>query len=426
MASRKLSAADIPFRPGSHDLIKTKQFTTKGEGRYTLAIEPAGIVFEVDRLRRHSHELVGELSVSVNGSFPSAKTVEGFLTVGDLNFSSVQARSTRSKLLIERCGDSSLVDWYGLLEEFILKVVQSERDGRPLSVLADVEERDEKVQVWMVDHWPVLADLPMVLFGDSDSGKSYYAMYVAGSLAQQGHSILYCDWEFSENEHRVRFGRLFQPMPKNLYYIRCDRPLVHETDRIVRLIREHKCNYVICDSIGFAVDGPAESQEGAAAYFRAIRQLGVGSLNIAHTPKRTEEGQDAQIFGSTFFRAGARSVWFIDATRQTGENWLKIALHHRKSNVGNRLKPQGYQFTFERAVTHVQQIDPELTDELAAGLPLVDRIKRMLRTGPMMPKDIADDLNASPGAVRGTISRHASQFIKVGKRVALRGEDVEI
>ena len=110
-----------------------------GEQRYAFHVPKAGIIFELDRLRRSSHELWGELLVRVNGKFPLAKTFDdGILQAGDLNLSSVQARSTRARLIGERAGDTNSVDWYGLLEEFTQRVITAEREGEPSVGMTEV------------------------------------------------------------------------------------------------------------------------------------------------------------------------------------------------------------------------------------------------------------------------------------------------
>lgn len=294
-----VKASDIPFSSASTPEIKQRIFRDRGEQRYSLELLPAGVEFFVDRLRRERHELTGELIVSLQQPLPGARTVDGVLSAGDFNFSSVQARSTRAKLLAERANIAG-VDWYGFLEEFCLKTIQAERSGKPAVVLADIPlsaDDDPDEGQWLVDGFPVLKELPMVLFGDSGSGKSYFVLWLAGKLAQMGVNVLYADWEFSEREHRKRLQRLFQPMPKGIFYVRCDTPLAHQADRLHKVIREHACQFLICDSIGFAGDGPAESQETAAKYFKALRQLRVGSLNIAHIPKQSDDGREASIFG---------------------------------------------------------------------------------------------------------------------------------
>ncbi len=404
-----------------------RQFLELGEGKYALDIHPEGVRIQVDRLRRNSHELNGELLVRVNGHFEHARTFQdGILSVGDLNFSSVQARSSRAKVLVERSGDKGF-DWFGCLEEFITKVIVAERRGEPARVLADVEVIEEVSDTWEVLGFPLLRQLPTVLFGDSASGKSYFAMYLAGQLASDGVPVLYVDWEFSESEHKRRLQRLFQPMPRSLHYLRCDRSIRHELDHLTEIITKYKIQYLICDSVGFAVEGPAESQEGASAYFRYLRQLRVGSLSIAHIPKQREDDKEAQIFGSIFFKHGARSVWFIDRVKDiTTPGELHFGLFHRKNNMGATMAPKGYKLLFTGDRTAVEAIEMESLEELSSNLPMIQRVKKVLEDGPMSTKRIAEDLASTTNVVRAVISKHKSQFIRVGEKVALFRKDDSI
>lgn len=427
-----VKAANIPFSshataPDDALTVTQRIFRERGEQRYSLELLPARITFEVDRLRRSSQELWGEVAITIDPTImPSARHIDGALSIGDLNFSSVNARTTRAKVLERRSGVER-IDWDGYLEEFCLKVISAERQGKPAVVLADIEipDKDESTDAWVVHDFPILKELPMVLFGDSDSGKSYFATYIAGRLCQLGVPVLYADWEFAAAEHKKRLQRLFNPMPRNLIYAHCDTPLPHQADRLGRLIREHKIQYAIMDSIGFAVDGPAEAQETARTYFKALRQLNIGSLNIAHIAKAREDGKDPSIFGSTFFRAGARSVWYIDRATSNPPGEIRFGLHQRKNNMGDRLSPRAYKLVFEGRLTRIDQIKIEDVDELEVQLPVLDRMKKLLGTGPQTPKAIAEELNVPMGSVRSCLTRHKSQFVKLGSRYALREEGAD-
>jgi len=399
--------------------VLPRTFTALGEQKYSLAIQPEGIVLEVNRLRRSSQELVGELLVRVNGYFPNAKTYgEGILQVGDMNFSSTQARTTRAKLLADRAGNKD-VDWYGFLEEFVTTVIATERRGKPAEILADVEEEDESSESFTVEGFPLLSQLPQIVFGDSSSGKSYFAMWLAGKLAEQGVNVLYIDWEFSKNEHKKRLASLFPFMPRNLFYVRCEHSLKQEVDHIADLVQKHKIGFGILDSIGFAVDGPAESQEGAAGYFRYLRQLRIGSLSIAHIPKQSDDKREATIFGSAFFKAGARSAWFIDRAKENPQGEIRFGLYHRKNNVGALLQPKGFKLIFRGERTLVESINLKEVDELAAGYPLLDRMKEILIPAPLTMKQLAEELDVTVPAVKTVLARHRSQFIKIGNKVSV-------
>lgn len=424
LAIVKATAIWTPNYSGSIQVVELvapppRLFEALGEQRYRLGIHPEGVTLEVNRLRRSSQELVGELLVRVNGSFVDAKTfADGILQVGDMNFSSTQARTTRAKLLGDRSGDKSM-DWFGFLEEFVTSVIAAERKGRPAEVLADVEVEEEETDTWRVEGFPLLRQLPQVVFGSSATGKSYFSMWIAGQLADQGVSVLYADWEFSQSEHKKRLVRLFPAMPRNLFYIRCEQHLRHETDHLLDVIQKHKIQYIICDSIGFACEGPADAQEGASGYFRSLRQLKVGSLNIAHIPKQYDDNREAQIFGSVFFTNGARSVWFIDKAKENPTGELRFGLYHRKNNVGALLQPKGYKLIFRGDRTLIESINLKDVEELAAGYPLLDRIKELLLPEPMTMKAIAEELNVTMPVLRATVARHKSQFIRMGNRVAV-------
>lgn len=418
-----MKASDIEFG-GSPPPVEERIFRERGDGRYSLELLPAGITFEVDRLRRHSKELWGELRVSVNGSFPSAKTLAGgVLTTGDLNFSSVQARQTRAKICAERSRVETL-DWHGFLEDFALQVIDAERQGKPAIALADLAQTEEDVETWDVDGWPLLCTLPMVLFGSGGAAKSYLAMWAAGVLAGRGIPVLYADWEFSAKDHRKRFGLVFHPMPSALFYATCERPLVEEIDRLVRLVQEHRIQYVICDSMVFALNGPADD-EHVGIYYRAARQLKVGTMHIAHTTK-AEDDREKQVYGSVFAQNGARSIWFSQRAESNPVGELQVGLYHRKSNIGELLKPLGFRFLFRSGFTKIERVDVGDVDELAAGLPLLDRMKRALAKKPLLVKALADDVNSTPGVIRKMLSRHKSVFVRLDdKRIGLASHEME-
>lgn len=400
-----------------------KQFVVVGPQHYAFLLRSQGIFLDLDRVRRSSNELWGEFEVRVNGSFPDARTFgDGVLQAGDLNLSSVQARTSRAKILETRSANKT-TDWYGLIEDFAVRVLAAERDGEPSVGLCDIEASEEgQVETWTVQGLPLLSDLPMVLFGDAAAAKSYLALWLAGTLAQRGIPVLYLDWEFSGSEHRKRLDRLFQPTPNHavLRYRRCDRPLVRIISGVVTDIRKWSIQYVICDSIGFAIEGSPLDAEAATNYFAAVRRLNCGSLHLAHIAKHQEEGKDPTIFGSNFFKAGARSAWYIDRTLDNPEDEIRVGLYHRKFNAGRQQrKPLGYRITFDTHRTRIEPIDIEAVDELAAQLPLVQRLRTALADGPLSVKRLAEDLASTSNVVRAVVAKHKSSFIRTGDKIAL-------
>lgn len=403
--------------------LPDRVFEVVGDQHYRLTVRSSGTVLDLDRIRRDRDGMTGELTVTVTGLFPSAKHFRGgIINIGDLNLSSTQARSTRAKLLGERSGEKE-IDWYGILEEFVTEVMGKERDGDPSVGLCEVPLTapvDE--QTWIVEGFPLLADLPLVVFGDAAAAKSYIALWLAGTLAVRDIPVLYLDWEFSAEEHRKRLERLFQPAPSpaRFRYKRCERPLIRIVDGVMADIRRWGIRYVVCDSIGFAVEGSPLDPEAATRYFAAVRRFNCGSLHLAHIAKHQEDGKDATIFGSAFFKAGARSAWYIEKTSENARDELKVGLYHRKFNGGHlQAGNQGYKFTFAPERTLVHPIELDSVDELAVHLPMVQRIRKVLQDGPLTVKRLAEDLASSPNIVRAVIAKHKSQFIRIGDRISL-------
>lgn len=394
-----------------------------GDGRYALTLTPTGVTFEVDRLRRSSHELWGELNVRINGTMGQAKTVEGSLSLADMNLSSDNARRTRAKVLSERSRAEAL-DWAGFVEELCVRVIAAERQGSPATRLCNEAEPTDSTETWDLCGWPLLQDHPTVLFGQGDACKSYLAMWAAGSLARQGVPVLYIDWEFSKKDHRRRFGKLFQPMPKEVFYMRCDRPIPDEIDRIIRTIHQEGCQYAVLDSMGFACEKGADTADQAGIYFRAVRQLGIGNLNISHVTK-TPDANEPAVYGSIYFSLGARSIWYIERATQNPIGKINVGLFHKKSNTGERLTPKGFQFAFTSQTTTVKPVSVESVDELAAKLPMLDRIKKLLDKGAQTSKGIAGELGTTVSIVEQTIAKHTSNFVRLGPKIGLKSSEID-
>lgn len=401
--SQPLTAADIPFaNPVDGGVaLAPRAFTAPHEGRYVLTLEGVGIEFDVDRLRRERQELVGELAVRCE--LAGARTFGGTLSVADFNLSSARSRQDRAKLLAER-SKAPEVDWLGLLEEVCQRVLSAERTGSPAVLLRDAAkpepEADFNIQgLWLPKHEPAFE------FGDGGAAKSYLALYVAGVLAERGVRVGYFDWELTAPAHRDRLEKLFGPEMPPVYYVRCERPLVQEADRLRRVARDHGLQYAVFDSVAFACDGPPEAAEVAGAYFRAVRQIGVGSLHIAHVTKSQDSG-DQKPFGSVFWHNGARSSWYVKlAHASLDRSEITVGLFHRKANLGPQRPAIGFAVRFEGDRTTLQRVDVAEVNDLADRLPLADRIAHALRDGAKTLAAIAGELDAKVDSVEKAVKR---------------------
>jgi hypothetical protein len=402
-------------RGRQHDFVQVD------DGHYRLTVLSLGIQLDIERVRRERQQLIGELTVMCD--LPGALNVRAaddtpILSACDIALSSDDARWKRSKLLADR-SNAPDVDWRGLIEELATRTIAAERAGSPARPLHTFERAMAGADAdFEVEGWRLLRDHPVIAYGDGGSAKSYLALFIAGKLAQRGLTVLYADWELTGGDHRDRLERLFGPTMPIVHYLRCDRPLILEVDRVQREARRLSVDYWIADSIAFAVGGPPEAAEHATAYFRAVRQIGLGSLHLAHV-NRSENG-DQKPFGSSFWHNSSRATWFIkqaDAAA-TGER-ITIGLFNKKSNLTRQHPAVGFSFEFADDRTAVSRVDLADVEDLAGNLPMWQRVRHLIKSGggvPLSIGDIAEELDAKPDTIKKAVARSKSVFVQVPDR----------
>lgn len=381
------------------------------DGAYSCASAETGIEFYVDRLRRERNELIGELSVSA-GMLSASRAIDGVLSAGTFNISSPYSRSQRAKILAERSRTNGKVDWHGMLEEVCQRILNAERTGTPAIVLRDLP-RPEADEAHNVDDFVFPRKHGTILFGDGGTMKSYFALYVVGRLAEVGWRVALFDWELDAAQHRVRLERIFgaDTMPE-VQYVRCDRPLVFEVDRLAQVARREALDFCLFDSAGYACAGRPEDAEHALAYFRAVRQIGTGSLHIAHISKGDQA--DQKPFGSSFWHNSARSTWYVKLAATSADGQVStIGLFNRKVNLGAKAPEIGFDVVFGTNTTRFERIDVADVDELADDLPLWRRMKRALAQGPLTLVSLSEQLGAKVDTIERTARRKSLVFTRV-------------
>lgn len=386
-------------------------FKVLSEGHYRLADAEHGIEYDVDRLRRDRGELIGELAVSCG--LAGARVIDdAMLSVGTFNFSSPRTRQEHAKRLGERARTNGQVDFYGQLEELCQRVIKAERTGTPAIILREMARPAAEVD-HDVDGFRFPQQHPTIGFGDGGTCKSLLVLYVGGRLAERGLRVALFDWELDAAQHRLRLESLFgaATMP-DVRYVRCDRPLIYEVDRLQRIKQHEQLDFILYDSAGYACNGKPEDAEQALGYFRAVRQIGGGSLHVAHVNK--SENNEHKPFGSSFWHNSARSTWFVKlAATSTDGTVSTLGLFHRKANLGPRQPALGFAVTFQPDRTRIDRVDVASVDELAGSLPLWQRMKDALRDGPQTLASLAADLGAPVDSIDKAVRRKSTLFTKV-------------
>jgi hypothetical protein len=385
-------------------------FRVLAEGCYQLSFPDHGVEFTVDRLRRERHELFCELSVACG--ILGARAIDGVLSVGTFNLSSPAAAQQRARLLAERARTRGL-DWSGLLEELRQRTLTAERAGQPSILLRAVQTQPEGSEEFEILGLTFPKRHPSILFGDGGTLKSFVALLAASQLEAAGEHALFADWELDEFTHRRRLEAITGRDMPPVRYARCDRPLVHEVDRLRRIVRQDGIGYVFKDSIAYGTAGAPESAEAAMDFCRAARQLGVGALWLAHQTKG--ENADQRPFGSTFWFNSARCVWNLKlaSTSPDGQT-LHLAAFHRKSNLGRLRPPVGIRAQFDGGRVYFESADVTTMDEVAASLPLWQRIRGIVKAGPQTLATIASELKYdNVESIDRTVRKHKGLFTRV-------------
>lgn len=385
-----------------------REFSTTGD-IYRLTAPEFGLRIELDQIRRSSWgALTGELLI--------ASEAVGDVFCGMVNVSDADKWSRVSDQLQRRFGALG-IDWGEILREFAIASQKADKAGKPPVWLQDAPPKDQDA-VFAIDGVELPRHHPSCLFGDGGTGKSYIALYWAGCLTRQGVPCAYIDAELDASEHKDRLYRLYGETFPNVLYLRLDRALERAVEQIKRLVRDYKIEFLVLDSVGVMTQGAPESAEAANGYIRALRQIGVGSLSIAHVTKNGEHN-DQKPFGSVFYHNGFRSTWYAeqaDPDANEGQP-LAIGLYNRKSNLSKRLPPVGLEIDFQPNHTHIRPVDIGTLADLSHKQPLWKQLEAALRGGPQSASDLAESLGMTVNAVRVTLARgkQKGRFTNAGR-----------
>lgn len=251
-----------------------------------------------------------------------------------------------------------------------------------------------------------------ILFGDGGTGKGVIASLWAAQLVDRySMRVLVVDYEQNAaHEWRPRIEAFGGAIAlKSVYINQPTDPLWDAAGGLRQAIIDLKIDLVIIDSITYACVGQdVEKSATAALYSRAIAQLKVPVLSLAHTTKTDPNPQHP--FGSVYWSNGARITIAVSAKDYDGPRQVIC----KKTNQVAPFKPFEYDWSWvESGLSHF------ITKEQPTKIDLFDPVHALLTEGDKTLPELTDALTAQSfplpaGALMRTLSR--PEFVKPSKR----------
>lgn len=358
-------------------------------GIYEVRFPKTGVTVTASRIKEKNDDTHAELTI--------VHDFEGHLKRLKLNLTSEQSHKSLAKTLKERSPEP---DWFGIVENTCLALLEVVRQGEPVINLAT--HTDTAFLKWRL--WPfIIEGEANVIYGPGDTGKSMTATLAAimitngieryGMSVEQGN-VLYLDWETNPAEVGTRAKGLcaglgIEMPPINYRYM--TQTLAHDAEALMAIVHDMSINVLIVDSMGPAINGDDNKSGPINELFNVLRSLKVTTLIIDH------ENKDGGQYGSIYKYNRARNIWKARPSESARVDGIaKIAMYHEKINNGRRMTtPLGLSFSFEeegRIYFHRVDVvdDPEFASRIATRVRAREYIKR---DGPANPETITSALN---------------------------------
>jgi hypothetical protein len=229
------------------------------------------------------------------------------------------------------------------------------------------------------------------------------------------------DYVLDEAAYAGRLRLMYGSQPPPILYLACQKPVGGDLDRLQREFHKHDVEFCAVDSVVPAVGAAnANDADTASQLIGALRQLDAGSLLIAHVPKAEQIKGQERPFGSQFWHALVRSSWFVE--RAASDSPVVCGYYHRKHSLSRPRPSVGLSWTFTDHTVSVATVKLSEVADLADRQPVWERMRDLLRSGPLTMAAIADQLDIKPETIRKTVQR-SKLFQKVegadGPRLAL-------
>ena len=222
------------------------------------------------------------------------------------------------------------------------------------------------------------------------------------------------DYEATEDELNDRVAALsaganMEP-PSGIFYCPARRPLADQVEDLAGVLDEHHVGLLIVDSVGLASGTTREGSdaaESALRLFTALRTLGRTSLLIDHVrgDDLTSDRAGTRPYGSVYKMNLSRAVYELRREEAPGADGAQLALLHRKLNDGPLLPATGLRVVHGPSTIRVERCEVTAPDLEHGALPVAERMRRELRTGPLPAKVLAERLGVPAESIRTALHR---------------------
>tara|TARA_R100001530_G_scaffold104276_3_gene72606 strand:+ start:2293 stop:3543 length:1251 start_codon:yes stop_codon:yes gene_type:complete len=301
-------------------------------------------------------------------------------------------------------------NWKGRLTQATNLALKEYRKGQPVFKLNSMEPPEmppERITGIAFEGMPTL------IYGDGGMGKSTLGVALL-TMVQSGIGLtdsfqtvkgntLVLDFEASWEETWRRNNGIIRgmdlPNDSMIYYRFCASPLAAEVETLRAEIRDKNIDLVLIDSAGPACGGEPEKADATLQYFSALRMLSdfdrpVTTITLAHITKGG--GGKNGPFGSVYWTNLPRNTFELKKSQKKGENYIDLAMHHMKTNIGTLREPVGFRMTWGDGI-YLEPLDIKHHAALGSDS-YCDRSAKLLEeangTG-LSLEDLADEIKVS-------------------------------
>jgi hypothetical protein len=402
---------------------------------YSLAFHEIGVVLEARQVRWEHGSLYAV--VSVRARMSGIRTVAGdVVSESRVNISSDRSRRDVASACEQRAPGIDL-DWRGLVEEFAIRVLAAEREGRPFENVGTLPPR--------VD--PGYAIAPILpsgrvafVYGPGGSTKGYLvtalcvsvetgAVVVPGLTPRRGHA-LYLDWESDRWDIDDRVKRIARGAnlrgSVEIGYRECVGPLTDQVDDVEREVRKTGVTLLVIDSVGMALSTSREggdANESTIRMFQALRRLPTTVVAVDHVvgSEIRQGAKSTRPYGSVYKVNLARNAYEVRSLDSPADDGTvrHVVIRHRKFNMSAQLPDVGLAVHFDndqRAVRweaeEVRAVPGE--EDTTGAFPTSTRqlLRELLERGHLSEEELADETGRKLPTVGRVLRRYGSDAKK--------------